>query len=133
MAEISKEFKIMLIIDLVVAFAYGILYVFLPDFVYSTNDAPYYDPHFWRLFGGVILGIGIVAVFALLKGDWDHIKLFVFYTIVFLIITGIINITSAIYVTRSTTNLGFHWLDNILIILLAILNGFFYMREEKKK
>jgi len=122
----------MLIVDIIVAFVYGILYVFLPHIVYSTNDAPYYDPHFWRLFGGVILGIGIVAVFALLKGDWDHIKFFIFYTIIFLIITGIINLTSAIYVTRSVINLGFHWLDNILIILLAILNAFFYIREGKK-
>ncbi|MFX0060448.1 MAG: hypothetical protein ACFE8J_19290 [Candidatus Heimdallarchaeota archaeon] len=132
MAEISKEFKIMLIVDIIVALIYGILYVFLPDFVYSTNDAPYYDPHFWRLFGGVILGIGIVVVYALIKKDWDDIKFFVFYVIIFLIITGIINISSALYVTRSATNILFHWLDNIVIIVLIVINAFFYVREEKK-
>ncbi len=132
MAEISKEFKIMLIIDIIIAFIYGILYVFLPEIVYSMNDAPYFDPHFWRLFGGAILTIGIVAIYAFIKKEWNDIKSFVFYVLVFLIVIGIINITSAIYVTRSMTNLGFHWLDTILIILLAILNGFFYMRENKK-
>lgn len=128
----SKEFKIVLIISAIIGFLYGILYVFLPDIVYSTNDAPYYDPHFWRLFGGVLIVIGIVAVLGIIKGDWDHIKSFVFFVILFLIMTGIINITSAIYTTRSATNLGFHWLDNIVIILFGVLNAFFYMREEKK-
>jgi DMSO reductase anchor subunit len=122
----------MLIIDIIIAFIYGILYVFLTEIVYSMNDAPYFDPHFWRLFGGAILTIGIVAIYAFIKKEWNDIKSFVFYVLVFLIVIGIINITSAIYVTRSMTNLGFHWLDTILIILLAILNGFFYMRENKK-
>ncbi|MFX0059907.1 MAG: hypothetical protein ACFE85_18360 [Candidatus Hodarchaeota archaeon] len=133
MTELSKEFKIVLIIDIIIGLIYGILYVFLPDLVYSTNDAPYYDPHFWRLFGGVILSIAIVVIIAfLLKKDWEEIKFFVVSVVIFLIISVIINITSALYVTRSATNLGFHWLDTILMIILIVIHGFFYMREEKK-
>jgi len=52
MAEFSKEMKFVLIINMIVAFAYGIMYVFLPEAVYALNDAPYFDPHYWRLFGG---------------------------------------------------------------------------------
>lgn len=132
MGELSKSFKIMLLVDMLVGFIYGILYVFLPDFIYSTNDAPYYDPHFWRLFGGVILGIGIMVLYALKLNDWDQIKFFVLNTIVFLIITVIINLASAAFITRSATNLIFHWVDNIVMIVLIVFNGYFYMKEDKK-
>lgn len=132
MAEISKEFKLLLLINVIIAFVYGILYTFLPNIVYSLNDAPYFDNHFWRLFGGVLIAIGIITLLGLKKGDWDSMKLFVLYAIIFLIITGLINVTSTIYITRSATNLIFHWLDNVVIIAFAVIDAFFYMREEKK-
>ena len=132
MTEVSKEFKIVLIINMIVGFIYGILYVFLPETVSTINNSPYFDPHFWRLFGGAILAIAIAALLGIMKGDWDNIKLFFRFAIIFLIITALVNITSIIYVTRSATNLFFHWLDNIVIIGIAILDIFFYLREEKK-
>jgi hypothetical protein len=132
MAEFSKEMKFVLIINLIVAFAYGIMYTFLPETVYSLNDAPYFDPHFWRLFGGVLIAMGIPVLLGLIKGDWDYIKLFFLFAIIFLIMNILVNLTSIIYVTRSATNLIFHWLDNIVIIVMIVLDIFFYLREEKK-
>jgi len=132
MAEISKMFKIMLIIDIIIAFIYGILYLFLPNIVSSINDAPFYDPHFWRLFGGTILAVGVGSALSIKMKEWEKIKLFILVMLVFLIIIGIVNITSALYTTRSPTNLVFHWLDTSVIIILIILNGFFYLKEEKQ-
>ena len=132
MAEISKEMKIVLIINMIVGLLYGIMYVFLPEGLYSLNDAPYFDPHFWRLFGGALVAVGIVILLAILNGDWDNIKLFYQFALVFLIIIALVNLTSNVYVARSATNLIFHWLDTIVVILLLIFNIFFYLREEKK-
>lgn len=132
MAEFSKEMKIVLIINMIVAFVYGIMYVFLPEAVYSLNDAPYFDPHFWRLFGGVLIAMGIPILLGIIKGDWDYIKLFYLFAIIALIIMALVNLTSNIYVTRSATNLVFHWLDTIVMIVLIVFNVFFYLREEKK-
>ena len=132
MAEISKEFKIVLIINMIVGFIYGIMYVFLPEGVYALNDAPYFDPHFWRLFGGALIAIGIAVLLGILNGDWDKIKLFFQFAIVFVTIIALVNLTSNIYVIRSATNLIFHWFDTIVIILILIFNIFFYLREEKK-
>ncbi len=132
MAEFSKEMKIVLIINMIVAFVYGIMYVFLPETVYSLNDAPYFDPHFWRLFGGALLAMGITVLLGIIKGDWDYIKLFFQYAIIGLIIFVLVNVTSIIYVTRSATNLIFHWLDTIVMIVLIVFNTYFYLREEKK-
>ena len=132
MAEMSKEYKIIVLVNVIAAFIYGILYVFLPDVVYSGNDAPYFDPHFWRLFGGVLLAIGIVGLFGLLRLDWDKIKVFMLYGIVVLLIILLVNLTSNIYVIRSATNLIFHWIDSFVILILLIINTFFYRRENKK-
>ncbi len=132
MAEYSKEMKIVLIINLIVAFVYGIMYVFLPEAVYTLNDAPYFDPHFWRLFGGALIAIGFAALLGIINGDWDYIKLYFQFTVIFTIITALGNIISNIYVTRSATNLIFHWLDTSVMIVLIVFNIFFYLREEKK-
>ena len=132
MAELSKEMKIVLFINMLVAFIYGIIYVFLPDTVYSLNDAPYFDPHFWRLFGGVLISMGIPILLGIIKGDWDEIKFFYLYAIILLTILALVNLTSNIYLTRSATNIGFHWLDTIVIIILGVFDTFFYLREEKK-
>ncbi len=132
MAEFSKEMKIVLIINMIVAFVYGIMYVFLPETVYSLNDAPYFDPHFWRLFGGALIAMGIPVLLGIIKGDWDYIKLFFQYAIIALTIFVLVNVTSIIYVTRSATNLIFHWLDTIVMIVLIVFNTYFYLREEKK-
>jgi len=133
MAEYSKEMKIVLIINLIVAFVYGIMYLFLPEVIYTLNDAPYFDPHFWRLFGGVLIAMGIPVLLGIIKGDWDYIKLFFLFAIIVLIILVLVNLTSNIYVIpRSATNLVFHWLDTIVMIVLVVFNTFFYLREEKK-
>ena len=132
MVEMSKEYKIIILVNAFVGLIYGSLYVFIPDFIYFGNDAPYFDPHFWRLFGGVLLAIGIVAFYGFFKADWEKIKFFMVFGIVALVIILINNLASNVYVTRSATNIIFHWVDNIVIILLLIIDIFFYMRENKK-
>lgn len=132
MAEMSKGLKILLGINIIVALIYGIMYLFFPEIIYAINEAPYFDPHFWRLWGGVCMTLGIVAIFGLVKGDWIYFKLLFFFAICFLFVTFIINITTALYLPRSPVNLMYHWIDNIIIILIAIIDIIFYSREEKR-
>lgn len=132
MAELSKEYKILLIIHVIISFIYGIMYLFFTEMIYAVNNAPFFDPHFWRLFGGLILAVGIAGIIGLKMGDWDKIKLLMIYTIIFLIILIIVNITSNIYSLRSAMNLIFHWFDTSVMIVLVIVDIIFYIREEKK-
>ena len=132
MAEVSKEMKIVLIINVIVGLIYGILHVFFPEGVHSLDDAPFFDPHFWRLFGGALIAIGIAILLGILNGEWDNIKIIIQFVIIFLIIVALVNFTSGIYITRSTINEIFHLFDNIVVILLLLLDILFYLREEKK-
>ncbi|MHA1468121.1 MAG: hypothetical protein ACTSP6_08600, partial [Promethearchaeota archaeon] len=65
MVEMSKGLKIILYVDIVVAIYYGVLYLLLPEFYYQRNDAPVFDLHMWRLFGGTIFVLGIAGILAL--------------------------------------------------------------------
>ena len=132
MAEISKEMKIVLIVNMVVALIYGITHLLFPEGMHTLDDAPFFDPHFWRLFGGALTAIGITFLLGLLNGEWNNIKILFQLAIIFLIITAVVNLTSFLYLSRSTTNQIFHLFDNIVTILLLILNILFYLREEKK-
>ncbi len=132
MAEMSREYKILLIVHIIVAFIYGIMYLFLPETVYSVNEAPFFDPHFWRLFGGILFAIGIAGIVGLKMGDWEKVKLLMLYAITFLIILILVNLTSNTYIIRTATNLVFHWLDTTVMIVLLIFDIFFYIREERK-
>jgi len=132
MSEFSKQMKIVLIINMIVGLVYGIIYAFFPEGLSSLNDAPYFDPHFWRLFGAILIAIGIVVLLGILNGDWDHVKLLYQFAILVLFGFAIVNLTSNIYLIRSATNLIFHLFDTIVILLLLVFDLFFYVREEKK-
>jgi hypothetical protein len=132
MAEISKEMKIVLIINMLVALIYGIIHLLFPEGMHTLDDAPFFDPHFWRLFGGALTAIGIAFLLGILNGEWNNIKILFQFAIIYLIIIALVNFTSSLYATRSVTNEIFHLFDNIVTILLLILDIFFYQREEKK-
>ncbi|MFX0076731.1 MAG: hypothetical protein ACFE96_14905 [Candidatus Hermodarchaeota archaeon] len=103
-----------------------------PEGMHALDDAPFFDPHFWRLFGGALTAIGIAFLLGFLDGEWTRIKILFQFAIIFLIIIALVNFTSAVYLTRSATNEIFHLFDNIVTILLLVLNIVFYLREEKK-
>ena len=64
MVEMSKGLKIILIVDIIVAIYYGVMYMLLPELYYSMNDAPAFDLHMWRLFGGTLFVLSIAGIIA---------------------------------------------------------------------
>lgn len=130
MAELSKFFKIALVIDIIAAFVYGTIYLFIPDIYRVLVDAPAFDIHFWRLWGGTCISLGIFGVIGIIRNDWDYLKIIIEFVIVWLIITVIINFISL--PGRSLTNLASEWTDIIVIIVLIVLNIYAYFKENKK-
>ena len=49
MVEVSKEIKIVLLINAIVALIYGIMYMIIPDVTNALTDGPYYNPAFYQL------------------------------------------------------------------------------------
>jgi hypothetical protein len=76
MAELSKFFKIVLVIDIIAAFIYGILYLFIPGRYAVLIFSPYFSLHFWHLWGLTCLILGIMGMVGFMRIEWTAIKIF---------------------------------------------------------
>ena len=132
MAEISKEFKILLIIDAIVGFLYGFMFLIIPEYIRDSRGSPYFDPHFWRLFGGTCLAVGILTVLAIMKAEWENMKIAAQFGVIWLIVLSVVDIYSLATISYSTTALMYQWIDNILTFVLTVINILFYLREDKR-
>ncbi|MFX0186568.1 MAG: hypothetical protein ACFE8A_02410 [Candidatus Hodarchaeota archaeon] len=131
MAEISKNMKIVIIINVIAAFIYGFMYLVIPEIIATLNDSPHFDPHMWRIFGGTAIALGIFAVIMIMRAEWESSKIFWEFAIVWLIIVLIINLIMTISVPRSAVNLASQWFDNVVVIVLIIVDIYFYLQEGK--
>jgi len=131
MAELSKFLKIVLIINLIAALFYGIMYLFLTNLWATLIDPSDFDLHLWRLFGGTCISLGIFGVVGLIRNEWTHLKILFETTILWLIVVDILNIISLIQIPRSPTNLVSQVTDVIVIFILIILDIIAYFKENK--
>ncbi len=131
MTEISKRMKLLLIINTIIAFIYGFFYLVIPEILADLNDAPNYDPHFWRLWGGLLIVLGIFGVLMIKRAEWESIKILWEFVIIWLIMTNIINLATLFIITRSAVNFGSELFDIILIFALIVVGIYFYLQEGK--
>jgi len=132
MAELSKFFKIVLIIDILAALIYGILYLFIPEIYAGLIDSPAFDIHFWRLWGVTCTTLGVVGIIGFIRNEWTTLKVIIEFVVLWLILTNIINFISFATIARSPTNLASEWTDVIIILILIVLNFYAYLRENKE-
>ncbi len=99
MTEIKKLTKIVLIVDTITWFFFGIMLTFLYDI--ALNPAGWTNPYLPRMFGGVNLMSAIFALLMLRKKEWEEIRLTFAYFLGILLSTLIIEI--AVYTTLYST------------------------------
>ena len=133
MAEISKELKIILIVDIIVALYYGVLYLLIPEVYYRMNDAPAFDLHMWRLFGGTIFILGICGIIALKRGEWNAVKPLMELVILWLIMVAVLDIIWVLSVAASPTYIRSISTTIVILIILITINIFLYQREMKNQ
>ena len=131
MVKLSKGIKIILYVDIVVAIYYGVLYLLLPEFYYQRNDAPAFDLHMWRLFGGTIFVLGIAGIIALKRGEWEAVKPIMEVVILWLIMVAVLDIVLLLTVSASPTYIRSTSTTIVLLIIIIIANIYFYQREDK--
>ena len=137
MAEISKGFKIVILLIVIASLYYAIMYLFLTDLYYATLGYPlhpYHDPWAVRANGITMLCFGIFGLLAVKVADWEKIRLYMQFGIVWLLVSLIegnltwldpqaITVSGGLLMSIVTLVLG------IVFIVLII---YFYRQEEKK-
>ncbi len=131
MAEISKEMKIVLIINAIVAFIYGCIFLLIPDLYESLTDSPYHNPALLRLWGGTIIILGLFALIAFVRKEWDNVKIVFELAIVWLIMVEILGLVTFTYVPYTAASLASEIMDMIVVGVLLVIDVYFYLREEK--
>ena len=133
MSIMTKELKIILIIDIIVAIYYGVLYLLIPEVYYRMNDAPAFDLHMWRLFGGTIFILGICGIVALKRGEWEAVKPLMEVVILWLIMVMVLDIIWVFSVAASPTYIRSTSTTIVILIVLITANVYLYQRELKKQ
>lgn len=131
MTEISKEMKIIVIINIIVGIIYGCLYFAVPDAISKYLDATYFDPHFMRLAGGTILVLTVSMILALIRGEWENVKPVLEVVMLWLIMTSIVIIIALVALPLSARQIPQFWFDAIICLILAGIDAFFCYREQK--
>jgi len=131
MTEISKQFKIILIFNIIVAFIYGFMYLVIPEVTRILRDALFYDPLFWRLWGGTCIALGTLGLIGLMRNEWESLKILIEFAILWLIVALIVNLWSFTFMFRTPAGVAIQWFDNILIFVIIVMDTYFYMQEGK--
>lgn len=131
MALITKEMKVVLLFNVIAALIYGILYFFIPDATALLTGHTRYDPQFFRLWGATCIALAIFGLLAIKRAEWENIKILIELAIVWLILALIANFISLATLTYSQAGLVSQWFDNIVIIIIIIVDTFFYIRESR--
>ncbi|TFG29010.1 MAG: hypothetical protein EU532_04100 [Promethearchaeota archaeon] len=131
MTELSKELKIVLIINGIAAFIYGFLFLVIPEIYYDLSDEPYPNVHLQRLWGGTITLLGIFALIAWKRGEWETGKIMVELAMGWLLLVCILSLASFAYVKRSPTNIASTWSDVIVTLIFFLMDLYFYLKQKK--
>ena len=131
MVEASKEVKIVLSINAIVALIYGFMYFIIPDLTNQLNDGPYYNPQFYQLFGATCIALAIIALLAIKRGEWEDMKIVLELGIIWLILVLIVNLWSFAYMPFSAVAIASTVFDIIMVIIITIVDIWVYLRESK--
>ena len=132
MPEVKMLTKISLLIYGLVCTLYGVLTVFMTDMILATLGIPT-DPLYPRMLGGIFFTIAIFDFLILIKKDWDweHIKFG--WTLLYAMIVSCLLIEGSYFVlwypTLSTSAIGFHVTDLLIMPILLILGIVSYLKQ----
>jgi len=131
MAELSKEVKIVFIINAIPAFIYAFLFLVIPDTYVQITEAEIYNPINLRQVGASILVLGIGIVLSIKRDDLEKSKIFWEIAIIWLILMLIIGIWGAFAIPGTAAAQVGTWIANTILIVLTVLNIYVYYRETK--
>jgi hypothetical protein len=132
MAELSKFFKIVLIINIIAAFLYGILYLIIPEPYADMIDSPVLSIHFWRLWGATCMTLGVFGIIGLLRNEWTTYKVIMELVIFWLIFIEVLDFVFLFDPIHTTTSFSSQLIDVIVILILIVLDVYAYLRENKQ-
>ena len=123
MTEIKKITKITLLWYGVAGLLFAFMYLVISDFYfYTIVQWPYNDPVGFWISGGVMLVLGITALMAIFKKEWEEIKLFFLFSMMWLAYMIIMDIVAIAILSFPETTL-MTMITNIILLTFNLVLG----------
>ena len=129
MVEISKEVKIILYIDIIIASIFAFQYLVIPDIIFAGGT--YYNPHMTHLWGGTVVVLMIGGLIGLKRGELETLKPVWEVLILWFIMTLIEDFAAFTFMPYTATEVARHWVNIIIVTALAVANIILYTRAVK--
>ena len=130
MTEIKKITKIALLWYGVAGILFAFFYLVLTDLYLTMIQWPYNDPvAFWSL-GGTLLTIGIASFMASFKKEWEEIKLFFLFSMMWILYFIIMDIVSIALLSLPDMAL-MSQITNIILLTFNLVLGIFCIMKQR--
>jgi hypothetical protein len=123
LTEIKKITKITLLWYGVAGLLFAFMYLVISDFYfYTIVQWPYNDPVGFWISGGVMLVLGITALMAIFNKEWEEIKLFFLFSMMWLAYMIIMDIVAIAILSFPETPL-MTMITNIILLTFNLVLG----------
>ena len=129
MTEITKKFKILLLINAIIGLSFAFFYLVVPYYYLSLIEWPFFDPYYSWAFGGVFLIFSSFLLRSIKQNHWEKCKSVLEITIAWQILILILNIISLIFIPTPIISIITIWISNLMFITLIGLNFYFLRRN----
>ena len=133
MSEISKDVKIVFLLNAILALIYAFLFLVIPEIHAQNTDAVNrggFSPVTFRQLGASMLILGVGNLIAVKRAELEQTKIFWEMGILWLILMLGIGIWATVAIPFTTAASAVDsWIGNIILVVLAILNIYYYNRE----
>ena len=115
--EIPKALRIIWIISSIVCITFSFFYIVILEYYTTWSNYPYLDPIRGRAVGITIALIGIFSIIAVRKNEWESIKLFFEFVIVWIIGVASLNILALFFLPLGAATGG-------VLLIIGLFIGF---------
>jgi hypothetical protein len=129
MIEMTKNLKILLLINAIIGLGFAFFHLAIPFWYLSLIQWPFFDPYYSWAFGGVFLITSSFILFVLKKDDWHRGKTVFEITIAWEILILVLNVISLIFIPAPLDSIITTWIYNIVFIILIVINLKFYSKK----
>lgn len=130
MVEITKNLKILLLINAIIGIGFAFFYLAVPFWYLSLIQWPFFDPYYSWAFGGIFLILSSFILYTIKKGDWGRCKTVYEITIAWEILILVLNIMTLIFIQAPLDSIITNWIYNIIFIVLTSLNISIYNKNK---
>ena len=75
MVEITKNLKVLLLINAIIGLCFAFFYLAISFLYLSQIQWPFYDPYYSWAFGGIFLILSMFILLAIKQNEWEKFKM----------------------------------------------------------